>query len=57
MTANARTTLRERPGSAVRLRDTISTMESDIPADMTIGEYRRSRTAPGRRRNLLRGRR
>lgn len=57
MTANARTTLRERPGSAVRLLDTISTMESDIPADMTIGEYRRSRTAPSRRRNLLRGRR
>jgi hypothetical protein len=56
MTANARTSLRERPGAACAQRDPIATIEADIPGDMTIGEYRRSRPS-ARRRGLLRGRR
>ena len=55
MTYAERTTLRDRPGRAIRLPDAMSVVASDIPEGMTIDEYRRNRPqAPARISRLLR---
>jgi hypothetical protein len=45
MTYAQRTTLRERPGRALTLPDSVAPLFSDIPEGMTILEYRRERAA------------
>lgn len=55
MTYTDRTTLRDRPGSALRLPDALSVISSDIPEGMTIDEFRRNRPkAPSRISRLRR---
>ena len=53
MTSTRRTAVRERPGTGVSLPDQVSVLHSDIPADMTLGEYRRSRARTGSRAGRL----
>ena len=53
MTSTRRTAVRERPGTGVSLPDQVSVLHSDIPADVTLGEYRRSRARTGSRAGRL----
>ena len=43
MTYAQRTDLREAPGTGFEMTDSTSVLFSDIPENMTIAEYRRSR--------------
>jgi hypothetical protein len=54
MTYTERIAIRERPGGLASAPDAISVVFCDIPEEMTIAEYRRSRPKAPRRRGLLR---
>ena len=56
MTSEDRTTMRERPGGAAFVSQTVAMIHCDIPEGMTIAEYRHRRQAasPAKPRGLRR---